>query len=170
MVNTALMMGKKLATEKFDLVINIGLAGSFFKDVRIGSVVHVTQDRFSELGAEDGETFLTIEELNLGASEVKPLHPYKNPVIDKLPVVGGITVNTVHGEENSIHKVFDRFHPFVESMEGAAFFRACNEFELPCVQIRAISNYVTRRDRDAWDIPGALKNLHLKTQEILRAL
>lgn len=170
MVNTALIMGKKLATGKFDLAINIGLAGSFFKDIRIGSVVNITRDHFPEMGAEDGNVFLSLEELGLGHAECIPKHLFRNPIIDKLPLVSGITVNTVHGNEESISMVFERFHPFVESMEGAAFFRACNEFNLPCVQLRAISNYVTRRNKESWDIPGALKNLHAKTLEILNSL
>ncbi len=171
MTNTALHLGKYFgAGNRPDLAINIGLAGSFFKDIRIKQVVNVTSDLFSELGAEDGEEFLPVDELGFGNAVVIPLQPFKNSVIEKLPIVHGITVNTVHGEEKSIERIFERHHPFVESMEGAAFFAACNEFNIPCIQLRAISNYVERRDKSKWDIPGALKNLHLKTQEILQSI
>ena len=171
MTNTALQLGKYFgAGNKPDLAINLGLAGSFFKDIRIKQVVNVTSDHFSELGAEDGDDFLPIDALELGKAAITPQIPFKNAVIDKLPIVHGITVNTVHGEEKSIERVFERYHPFVETMEGAAFFMACNEFNIPCVQLRAISNYVERRDKSKWDIPGALKNLHLKAQELLHSL
>lgn len=171
MTNTALKLGRYFGEgNKPDLAINIGLAGSFFKDVRIGQVVNVTSDLFSELGAEDGDKFLSMDELGFGKANVTPLIPYKNPIVEKLAIVHGITVNTVHGEEKSIEKVFERHQPFVETMEGAAFFTACNEFHIPCIQIRAISNYVERRDKTKWDIPSAIKNLHLKTQEILLAI
>jgi futalosine hydrolase len=45
-------------------------------------------------------------------------------------------------------------------MEGAAFFYACRQFNIPCLQIRAVSNYVEKRNRDNWDIPLAIKNLN----------
>ncbi len=171
MTNTALQMGKYFGLgNKPDLAINIGLAGSFFKDIRMGQVVNVTSDHFSELGAEDGEKFISIDELGFGKAAVTPLFPFKNAAIEKLAIVHGITVNTVHGEEKSIENVFELHHPFVESIEGAAFFLACNEFNIPCIQLRAISNYVERRDKTKWDIPIALKNLHQKTQEILHSL
>jgi hypothetical protein len=38
-----------------------------------------------------------------------------------------ITVNTVHGNDMSIKKVQERLTPQLESMEGAAFFYACQQ-------------------------------------------
>jgi futalosine hydrolase len=83
-----------------------------------------------------------------------------HPIIDKLPKVNGITVNMVHGNEDSIAKVFQLFHPITESMEGAAFLYACRMENIPCLQLRSISNYVEKRNREAWNIPLALQNLH----------
>nr|MBA3901986.1 futalosine hydrolase [Bacteroidota bacterium] len=80
--------------------------------------------------------------------------------LDKLSKVKGISVNQVHGEEKAIEKVVQRLNPDTESMEGAAFFYACFSEGLPCVQIRAISNYVEKRNRENWDIPLAVKNLN----------
>jgi len=45
-------------------------------------------------------------------------------------------------------------------MEGAAFFYACAMAGVPCMQIRAVSNYVEKRNRDAWQIGLAIKNLN----------
>jgi futalosine hydrolase len=55
-------------------------------------------------------------------------------------------------------------------MEGAAFLFVCENERIPYVQIRAVSNYVEKRNRDAWNIPLALSNLSLKMIEILDAL
>ena len=35
------------------------------KGIKIGKVVNVTQDRFSELGAEDGDKILSLKEMKL---------------------------------------------------------------------------------------------------------
>jgi futalosine hydrolase len=78
-------------------------------------------------------------------------------------------VNTVHGNEVSVSKAFERYHPITESMEGAAFLLACAEAGVPGAQIRAISNYVERRNREAWNIPLAIQNLNKTALEIIRA-
>jgi futalosine hydrolase len=78
-----------------------------------------------------------------------------------------ITVNTVHGNEPSIKKLADRLQPQLESMEGAAFFYACRQADVPCLQIRAVSNYVEKRNRDAWRIELAIKNLNSFAAEFL---
>jgi futalosine hydrolase len=55
-------------------------------------------------------------------------------------------------------------------MEGAAFFYACREAGVPCLQIRAVSNYVEKRNRDAWQIGLAVKNLNTFAVELLERL
>lgn len=174
MTATAFYLGKVLPGN-YDVVINLGLAGSFNRNLDPGDVVNVYSDRFSELGAEDGDNFLTLAELNLpddnaflfANGELLNNSMITNPVIDLLPKVNGITVNTVHGNETSIGKTIDRFHPIVESMEGAAFLYCCKAERMPCVQVRAISNYVERRNREAWNIPLAIENLNNTAKKIL---
>src|SRR5436190_20182543 len=51
MVNTAFELGK-LDGDHFDMAINAGVAGSF-SHFKMGDVVNVVHDCFSELGAED---------------------------------------------------------------------------------------------------------------------
>ena len=170
MTATAFEMGRVLNTG-YDAAVNIGLAGSFFKDIRPGSIVHVTKDIFSEMGAEDGDEFIQFPSLSLpGPYEIINEIPWNNPVVAKLPIVHGITVNSVHGNGPSIERVFQRLNPFVESMEGAAFMYACKQAGIPFAQVRAISNYVEPRNKEKWEIAAALKNLTLKTFEILNSL
>ncbi|MCB0664545.1 MAG: hypothetical protein KDC80_01930, partial [Saprospiraceae bacterium] len=70
-----------------------------------------------------------------------------------------ITVNKVHGNDESIERIKEKFNPDIETMEGAAFYYSCHLMHQPCVQIRSISNKVERRNRENWNIPLALKNL-----------
>ncbi len=164
---TAFCLGKYLS-DKYRFAINVGIAGSFNRNIDLGSVVNVYSDCFAELGAENDKEFLTIFDLGLIGKNEFPFEnglienkwDLKNQIIENLPKVNGITVNKVHGSEDTIDKVFQLFHPYTESMEGAAFLYACRLENIPCLQLRSISNYVEKRNRDAWNIPLALQNLH----------
>ncbi len=168
MVATAFAMGRLLATKQFDLAINAGIAGAFDKKLAIGDVVHVANDRFAELGAEDGDGFISIDELGFGDSALRPIQPLQS--LPEMPIVSAITVNKVHGNELSISRTLERVNPQIESMEGAAFVYACNQFNLPSLQIRGISNFIERRNRDSWNIPLAIKNLNNTVIEIINQL
>lgn len=160
MVATAFSLGKHLATNQYDLAINLGIAGSFDRNIALGEVVEVVEDQLSELGAEDAEVFLPVETLGFGESIFKTNTRLSSYTDQQLKQVTAITVNTVHGHQPSIQKLTGRLQPQLESMEGAAFFYACKQVGIPCLQIRAVSNYVEKRNRDAWKIGLAIKNLN----------
>jgi futalosine hydrolase len=160
MVATAYHTAKALRNP-YDFAINAGLAGSFNRNLQIGDVVQVYEDEFSELGAEDDNTFIPFEKMNLpGESKITNNNTLKNPFLEQLPGVTGITVNTVHGNDKNIAAVWERHHPFVETMEGAAFLLVCKHEQVPCIQLRSISNYVEKRNREKWNIGLAVKNLN----------
>ncbi len=159
MVPTAFSLGSHLANHSYDLAINLGIAGSFDFGLKLGDVCLVKDDTFAELGAEDGEDFLPFDNLGLGITS-QSHRPNPGFATHQLKEVSAITVNKVHGHELSIAKAIARFNPQIESMEGAAFFYACNQTDVSCIQIRAISNYVERRNREKWDINLAIKNLN----------
>ena len=169
MTATAFYLGKSL-TDKYDAAFNFGLAGSFNSNLEKGSVVNIIEDHFSELGAEDGDQFLVLKDIKLdGVQGIINDSILKNKILEHIPKVNGITVNKVHGNEESITEIFGLFHPITESMEGAAFLFACNRIGIPHAQIRAISNYVEKRNKANWDIPLAIENLNKTALEILDA-
>lgn len=160
MVPTAFSLGKHLSESSYDLALNAGIAGSFDFSLALGEVCMVTEDVFAELGAEDGEEFLPFESLGFDGSIQQALPDPSFPIPASHKRVKALTVNKVHGNELSIAKAIARFNPQIESMEGASFFYACNQTSTPCIQIRAISNYVERRNAEKWNIPLAIKNLN----------
>jgi futalosine hydrolase len=168
MVATAFAMGKLIGTH-VDVAINAGLAGSFTK-FNTGEVVSLNSDCFSELGAEDDSKFITIDALGLGEQHVELELPLQHPCLEGIPTASGITVNTVHGNEKSISKVIEKYQPYVESMEGAAFIYCVNQFKWRGLQLRAISNLVEKRNKNSWQIPKAVENLNAKLITIVDAL
>ena len=167
MVATAAWCSRVLATETYDMALNLGVCGSFDRALVPGTVVHVVSERLSELGAEDDNAFRTVQELALVGDDEFPFQagrltnvsPPPNPVLRRLPPVDGITVNTVHGSEPSIAAVVQRFHPQVESMEGAAFMYTCFIHRLRCAEVRAVSNVVETRNRSLWRLEDAIRGL-----------
>lgn len=159
MTATAFALGKHLS-DRYHLVVNLGIAGSFDPGIALGTVLNVVEDDFAELGAEDHEKFLPIEELGFGKSTYHAYNNLLHPSLSGLKKVKGITVNTVHGNKKSIEAVKTRLQPITESMEGAAVLYSCEQAGIPCLQIRSISNYVEPRNRENWKIGLAIKNLN----------
>ena len=178
MIATAAWCSRTFAADHYDLALNVGLCGSFNASLAAPDVVHVTSDRIAELGAEDGDDFLTIHQLQLLGENEFPFdrgmlvnaNPPQLPPLAALRSVTGITVNTVHGNERSIAAIRDRFDPDVESMEGAAFMYASLVAGVPFAQVRAVSNAVVRRNRNEWKIDEAIRALGEQSIKLLESV
>lgn len=158
MVATAYALGKAFVHESYDLALNVGIAGSFYRNIKLGQLVEVREDILSELGAEDDEEFISLDQMGLG--DVEFTASDKIVIKEHFRKVTAITVNTVHGNEESISDIRERVNPTIESMEGAAFFYACEEAETEALQVRCISNYVEKRNKHNWNLPLSVKNLN----------
>ena len=175
MVATATWCSRAFAEGRYGTAFNFGVCGAFDRTLVPGTLVHVVSDCFSELGAEDGKEFLTVHELGLLGESESPFQdgrlrnevPPANDALARLREVDGITVNTVHGNDESIASAVRIFEPHVESMEGAAFMYACLVYGVPFAQVRAISNIVERRNRSAWKLTEAIDSLSRGAKEIL---
>ena len=163
MVNTAINLTKELIKSDYDLVINMGIAGSFSDDIKIGDVVEVLEDTFSEIGFEDGDKFSEFTDFR-----IKTCYVVKSKT--NLRKVKGITINTVHGRQDSITEIVNRINPDLETMEGASVFKVCEELDVSCMQIRAISNKVEKRNQENWDTDLAIRNLNLEVTRIIDTL
>jgi futalosine hydrolase len=168
MVFTTFYLSTLLAAYKYDCAINAGVAGAIDKNIILGEIVNVVDDYFYELGAEDGDAWLSIADLNLLTHND---YPYTSngltnanlpnlPLIKALKHVKGQTVNKVHGNAQSIKTMESHSKAQIESMEGAAFLYCCLQHKLPSAQIRAISNYVEPRNKTSWQMKEAIVNLN----------
>ena len=163
--NTIYSLTKELAFRSYDLIVNIGIAGSFNKSLEIGDTVEVTSDTFSDLGAESDNNFLTLQEIGFN---VKSCFVSKKQTHFK--TAKSITVNTIHGNTESIKKIKKRLNPDIESMEGGAVMMVSENFNIPCIQIRAISNIVEKRNKDNWNISMAISNLNYQVRKFIDCL
>lgn len=73
------------------------------------------------------------------------------------PIARGdfITVSSITASHHHAQKIYNRFFPVMEAMEGAAAFHVAALYDVPLIEIRAASNFVGERDKDKWDFPLA---------------
>jgi futalosine hydrolase len=158
-----------------DLALNIGIAGSYNKEIGIGEVVIPFSDCFADSGIEDGENYLTLFDAGLARENDFPFKEgllpadtkFFNIIPGHLKQVRSITVNTSTGSDYTRNKLIKKFNPDIETMEGATFFYICIRKKIPFLAIRSISNMVEPRNRDNWNIPLALYNLSEKLNEVI---
>lgn len=166
-----------LYRNKYDLLIQAGVAGAIDPTLQIGDVVEVVSECMADLGVEhqDG-SFESVFDIGLLPKDEFPFREgrlWNQPEIERafVPKVHGITVNKVHGSATSIEMLRKKF-PFaqVESMEGAAFFLVGLQMHGHLLQLRGISNFVEPRNREAWDMKKAITNLNEVLVEVLNNL
>lgn len=163
--NTGFAMARVDTSTHIDLAIQMGLAGSFKKEIAVGTIVLVEKDQYADLGVEESNGGFT-SVIDLGLVD-RDIFPFKQGSINAkykfndttLTHCTGITVNTVSGCTSTIAQRKEQFNADIETMEGAAFYQACRMLDIDCVQIRGISNMVEPRNRENWNIELALLNL-----------
>lgn len=177
MVASAYNLTRLLAKNSYDFAIQGGIAGSFNRDIPTGEVLLVRSDRFARLGAEDGEGFIDIFDMGLIAPDVPPFtnKALDNPIHKEhynisLPEANALTVHTVTGSDATTQNLLQQYNCDLESMEGAVFHYICLSENIPFAQIRAVSNYVERRNRAAWQMDEAVINLNKHLVTILNSI
>ena len=164
--STVYHLTKKLLQEKYDLVIQAGIAGTFSKKLKKGEVVVVEQDAFGDIGVEEKGEFKTLFQLDF---DDKNKFPFKNgwlvntsEIINTthLKKVNGVTVNKISDRKKQAKQLKEIFNADVESMEGAAFHFVCLQQNIPFLQLKSISNKVGERDKSKWNMIEAIVNLN----------
>jgi futalosine hydrolase len=152
---------RALLAGRYDLVLCAGIGGGF-GPLRPGEVAVAAAIVFADLGAETAEGFVPLSVLGFG-SETYSVEPQL--AVELADRTGGhlgtvLTVATVTGTQATATALARRFPDAVaEGMEGAGVAAAAALHGVPAAEVRAISNAVGPRDRDAWDIPAALESL-----------
>ena len=156
------------------LAIQAGVGGAIDRTLALGDVVRVVSETFGDLGAEEADgRFLSLADIGLPPgppfTEAGRLEPAITAALP-CPAVHGLSVNQVSGSAATIAARYASFpETQVESMEGAAFFYACQQADVEPLQLRAISNYVEPRNREAWRMGEAIANLNEGLQKVFTA-
>ncbi|WP_216829677.1 futalosine hydrolase [Alkalihalobacterium elongatum] len=156
-----------LASQKYDLVINAGIAGGIVGQAEVESIVVADAVVAADFGTETIDGFLSIDELGFGTSRIAVPENLVTTVVKALAdngqtVTAGaiVTVSTVTGTTETAQEIMRRVPEVkAEAMEGFGVATAAKQFDVPILEIRTISNAVGPRDREAWRIKEALQTL-----------
>lgn len=158
---TVYHLTKELMERNYDLIVQIGIAGAYNRDLEIGDVVAVLTEIHGDLGYEEvDETVQALDEFSGEYDRVITNMSLNKWFTFEIPKVIGLTVDTTSGIIETVERRTWQYGADIESMEGFAFHLVASQFKVPYVQIRAISNPIEQRNKDHWDIPFALKNLN----------
>lgn len=164
---------KKLATKRYDLVIQAGIAGTFLNDSALGKTYLIKQDTFGDLGIEEKGSFSTVFTLGFASANDFPFDNgwliNQHPLLTIDSVIA-VTVNKVSDSEIQKEQLIKTFNPAVESMEGAALHYICLQEKIPFLQLRSISNQVGERDKSKWKIKDAISSLNSEIDKIITLL
>ena len=178
MVNTAQALTAVIEAGKPEAILMTGCAGGFARaEMDVGDIGIATEENDAQLGIESGENAGSIIPLpfDLGVYDgecVKHRVPLNSELsltaLDILTSVFGgmpfnivpgpfITVSTITATVLREQRLYDRFRPCMENMEGVAAAYVAKHYRIPFLEIRCASNLAGKRDRSSWDLPLACK-------------
>lgn len=177
MVATTYHLITRIQEQDFDLLIQVGIAGSFDKQLALGNAVIIQSDSIAEMGVEEHNEYKDIFSLHLADPNEPPYQDRKlvNPHADllsksTLPKLFAVTVNQISTAEYIINRYKENYQAAIESMEGAAFHYVALMKGIPFVQIRGISNYVGERNKKNWKINEAVQSSTTACWNLLQQL
>ncbi|MFJ5553522.1 futalosine hydrolase [Streptomyces sp. NPDC093225] len=161
------------AERPYSLVVSAGIGGGFPLAAPVGSLVVADAIVAADLGAQTPDGWLSVEELGFGRAVHLPPAELTARAAEATGALLApvLTVSTVTGTAGRASELLAR-HPLAgaEAMEGFGVAEAAAAHGLPVLEIRAVSNPVGPRDRDAWRIGDALAALSEGFQRLVPVL
>lgn len=159
-----------------DAVMNIGIAGALpGEDLHLGAAVVATSCVYVEEGLIAPAGFADMAAMGLGLGDFEgnavPVDARLLSLLAPRFRTGPIaTVATCSGTDAAASAVARRTGAIAEAMEGAAVVHAARRKNVPAIELRVVSNTTGDRDRQQWDLAGALAVLGRSVDEALAAL
>ncbi|MFJ7944512.1 futalosine hydrolase [Streptomyces sp. NPDC096354] len=147
---------------RYGLVVSAGIGGGFAPDAPVGTLVVASGIVAADLGAETPDGFVPVTELGFGRERFVPPPDLVRDVAAATGALTGevLTVSTVTGSAGRAAALRTAHpHAVAEAMEGFGVAEAAERLRVPVLEIRAVSNAVGPRDRNAWRIGDALAAL-----------
>lgn len=164
------------------LVVQFGIAGAYPRSgLGVGDVVVATEEIYGDTGALTPGGWLSTECFGIPLVTVAGRPSWNRFILDRAiagraarrlrwrePGTGEspadvarveagdcLTLSCVTGTQERADDLWRKWGALAESMEGAAAAQVCLLYGVPLLEVRAISNLVGDRDREAWDVTGA---------------
>ena len=156
------------------LIINTGCAGAYSgSGLNVGDLAVASTEVYGDEGVETPRGWQSMEAIGIPVMVRKgklyfnefPLSQEAAEKAMRLAAVLGIptqrgrfiTVSTCSGTTARGKKMAGRFSGICENMEGAVVAHLALKYEIPCMEVRGISNLVEDRDLSRWNITLAVE-------------
>ena len=177
-VITAASLSHYLALSGSNLngVINIGVGGAYVgSGLNLLDICLAQQDVFGDFGICMDDEILDFDpgvsqpnnpllfNNELAANSKNILHDHNI----EFKKANFVTVNCCSGTKKRGDYLREKFAAGCENMEGAAVAMVCDTFNLPCVELRCISNMVQDRNTAEWMLEDAIDKICRVTEILL---
>ena len=169
-LETTLHLTRLLArnAQKIAQVMNIGIAGAYLDSgLQLLDICLAEQESLGDFGiCGNGEI------IPFDRSDLQPPVQFdlRNPLLQTAEAIlarhdmhyskgNFVTVQCTSGTTARGLLLRDRYQAICENMEGAAVARVCAEFEVPCLEMRCVSNLVEDRDVSKWRLAAAIEKM-----------
>jgi futalosine hydrolase len=183
-VETALRLTRFLCESKhqFDAAIHFGAGGAYIlpdqtTQPKLLDICLAEQEVAGDFGICLGETMAYLDSSLTGEIYYNMdtyLLKQSRTILDRLGTnyhTGVfITVNGISGTGPRGKMLQSRWNGLCENMEGVAVARVCREFNLPCLELRCISNYVEDRDPSTWRLREACQKAAHTAVQLLEGM
>jgi futalosine hydrolase len=156
-VEAAARVAHVLAKNRFDLIVNAGIAGALDGAANVGDGVVVAADRL-QLDLETGEPLSLPQNVSVSDRAASDARIVAELVSQGFRRVDGITVARVTATAATAARLRESGAQ-IESMEGFAVLRAAALAAVKAVEVRGISNIVAERSRSQWNFDAGTAGL-----------
>jgi len=148
-------------------VVNVGVAGGYQGEggtrPALLDLCLARREVLGDLGACAGEIIEPFDPAMMGGEKLLLLDRDLCDRAEAWLVAGGypvrcgtfVTVNCASASLERAARLARAHEAICENMEGAAVARVCAEWELPCLELRSLSNIAGERDKRNWRLAGA---------------
>lgn len=164
-INMAMQLTKILTTYTPEAVILFGCGGAYPQSgLQVGDIALATTETLGDTGVATEDQFIPFSQLGIPEDpELTPLFKQSYTLNQDLLAQASailhnshqgpfVTVTTCSSNPQLSDQLRQRTGGICENMEGAAAARVCEEFNIPLLEVRGISNPTGTRDPQQWDI------------------
>lgn len=156
---------EKVNEKKFNLMIQVGVAGSYSNKFSLGDAVVVKKDCFADIAVIENKVMKSVFDLGLADENEFPFKEgwllNDTDFIQNKNGLTALTVNLLSEEPTHINYLLKKYDADIESMEGAVLHYIGIKKKIPFIQIRGISNRVGERDKSKWKITESIESSNL---------
>jgi len=189
-VNTTQALTAIVESDRPGLIIQTGSGGAFYESgLNLGDICIATEEIDIHSGVESLSGHFFIDDLpfallKAGSGEYKNRFPVEEKLVTNcyqvlkkvltpldIKVEKGpfITVSTITASDNRAAALHECFKPAIEQMEGAAAAHISMLYDIPFLEVRSVSNFVGKRDRQNWNLSMASRNCSRAVYELIQS-